>query len=392
MGKAPPAFDRGTSRDDVDRSTFLSRMIDVARGLAILLVLLVHLEQDFSYYVFAPVSHRIVALLGMFEFGAAGVGLFFVISGYLLNLLYADDFNVRKYWVRRFARIYPAWLFWSLVAIVAAVVHAGPAYMGEPFYGQAVRLDSWPHIGIVVLQLLFLGFLVPATWNVFIPGGWSIQAEMFNYALYTFIRRLRFSAVLIGVLTLEILQAVLFPILGFSSSNIGVAQIVQSYMTAPVWFVAGMFLCRVASSRHQRELLLESSLLSLVLGFAVIAGLNAAFVSQATTLGVVLAAIAVSYLAVRLGRWKALAKIGKYSYGIYFCHFLLLLPASWLCRAIVKALGPDLSKVSAAPLFIVTYLAVLSIAFVIARVVFELIERRPIEWARKRPKLVRRDH
>ncbi len=244
MGKAPSAFDRGTSRDDVDRSTFLSRMIDVARGLAILLVLLVHLEQDFSYYVFAPVSHRIVALLGMFEFGAAGVGLFFVISGYLLNLLYADDFNVRKYWVRRFARIYPAWLFWSLVAIVAAVVHAGPAYMGEPFYGQAVRLDSWPHIGIVVLQLLFLGFLVPATWNVFIPGGWSIQAEMFNYALYTFIRRLRFSAVLIGVLTLEILQAVLFPILGFSSSNIGVAQIVQSYMTAPVWFVAGMFLCR----------------------------------------------------------------------------------------------------------------------------------------------------
>jgi peptidoglycan/LPS O-acetylase OafA/YrhL len=363
-------------------------MIDVTRALAIMLVLLVHTGLIVVAPAVSPVSLKISGLLGILNFGAAGVGLFFVISGYLLNMIYCrGDFAPRKFWVRRFGRIYPAWIFWTVVALVAASINGGQAFGGR-IYGTGILPDSAGNIGLVVLHLVFLGFLVPTMWNSFIPGGWSIQAEMFNYALYPLIRKSRFWVVLVALLVIEAIQLLIVvipnPLAGTWSG------ITATYLTSPVWFVLGVFLSRLTAAARKTlvidDLPRELSLMAGVLAFAVVAGLQGPFVSQATTLAVVLGSIAISYGIVRSGRWASFAAIGKYSYGIYFCHLLFLSPLAWVTLKVTEAAGATGTKILALPLVAVLFVVNLGLSFLVARVVFVLVEKRPLEWARRYPR------
>lgn len=357
-----------------------SKMIDAARGLAILLVLTVHTGQSLVP-VFSPLSSRISEAIGLMSFGAAGVGLFFVISGYLLNMLYSGpSFSRRKYWLRRAARIYPAWLFWSAFAIVATFLPNGP--FGANLYGDAVQPDSLGNIVRIALHLLFLGFLVPATWNTFISGGWSIQAEMFNYALYPVIRRMPFRTLAMIAVGVEVLQWVVMFFPNPISSNVLFAKIFETYATSPVWFLLGIFLSRRV--KREGDWAAESAMMAGVFGLAVVLRLSGPFVDQTVTFGIVIAAIGVAYLAVRTGKSQPLAVIGRYSYGIYFAHFLFLAPLTWAAQTLVEAIAVGLAKVLAPLTVVLGYLLVLGASLLVARVVFEVIERRPIEWARSR--------
>lgn len=366
-----------------------SRMIDVARALAIMLVLLVHTESMIVSPAVSPVSVKIAGAIGILHFGAAGVALFFVISGYLLNMIYSrGDFAPRKFWTRRFGRIYPAWVFWTVIAVVATFIPTSQVFLDRSPYGTAIAPDSIEHVGAVVLHLAFLGFLVPAMWNNFIPGGWSIQAEMFNYGLYPLIRKSRFWVVLVAVLGIEVVHfaVVLIPI----PIPGPWAAITATYLTSPVWFVVGVFLSRATAAVRRTsttgDLPLEASLVACVLAFAVIADLRGPFVSQATSLAVILAAIAVSYGIVRTGRWRPFLPIGRYSYGVYFSHFLFISPLAWTVARITEFIGPPGTKVLAVPMVLIVFVALLGLSLLVARVVYELVERRPLEWARQYPR------
>jgi peptidoglycan/LPS O-acetylase OafA/YrhL len=371
----------------LDPAQLESRMIDVLRGIAILLVVLVHTWLYVLAPTVTPISARAAALFSITGFGAAGVGLFFVISGYLLNLLYAGpSFTPRKYWVRRAARIYPAWVFWTVVAVVSAIV-AARFTDGTGFYGSSVVPNTLGNIGLLLLHLAFFGFLAPTIWNSVVPGGWSIQAEIFNYVLYPIMRRMRFSTVLLAVLAIELAQFAIFSFPNAISTSGDWTRIVSTYLTSPVWFVLGMFLSRVAgSARNKRPVVdwpMEASLMAACLGLPVLLGLSGPFVSQATTLAVVLGGIALAYLLVRSQRWKFVALVGNYSYGVYFAHFLVLGPLASLVTLVAEAVGDRAIVSLSIPIFVVGYLLILFTALAVARIVFELVERRPIEWARR---------
>ena len=360
----------------------------MARAIAILLVVMVHVW----LFVIAPavstLSPGSLALFRLADAGAAGVGLFFVISGYLLNLLYsASKFSPKVYWMRRLARIYPAWIFWTLVAVAAAISVQVFGLSVSP-YGASVVPDSPLNVLLLVLHLLFLGFLMPSIWNSVIPGGWSIQAEIFNYALFPLVRRFPFWVVLLVAIGAELVQFVVFSFPNAISASADWSRIVSTYLTSPVWFVCGIFLSRYVhrerSAAAVREGALEASLVAICLAFAALVGLSGPFVSQATTLVIVLGATAVSYLVVRSGRWRWLAEIGKYSYGIYFGHLLFLAPLGWAASRIASAIGPSVNVGWAAVLFAVTYSLALALSFATARLVFELVEKRPLRWARER--------
>ena len=67
-------------------------------------------------FCFHLVAFRIVTKRSLFydvaSIGYVGVGLFFVLSGFILVYTYAGrEVTVRQFWRARFARIYPAYAF-----------------------------------------------------------------------------------------------------------------------------------------------------------------------------------------------------------------------------------------------------------------------------------------
>lgn len=105
--------------------------LDGWRGIAILLVLVTHLQ---------------ISLLGRLyhgypwmNLGQHGVGLFFVLSGYLITslLLREDKIDLPAFYMRRFFRLMPvAWLYLLVLAVAGLVA-------GQTFVGN----DAWACLG-----------------------------------------------------------------------------------------------------------------------------------------------------------------------------------------------------------------------------------------------------
>ena len=145
------------------------------RAYAAVWVMLLHLP--FSLGVMPHV--RLPAVL---DHGAWGVDVFFVLSGFLLSLLYVPRFQSgdfpRRYWnylAARFARIYPlhvlglaalgAWYGAHLLAGGAAL----PNFGKHDFALNALLLHAW-------------GYSDRLNWNY---PSWSISAEWFAYLVLT---------------------------------------------------------------------------------------------------------------------------------------------------------------------------------------------------------------
>lgn len=107
------------------------RALDGLRGIAVLMVLLSHTSNNSIYF------HDAIAFNGI---GKGGVYLFYVLSAYLLDRQIssalinksADLFFWKRYFIRRFLRIYPLFIaslviFWlsSQAGIITTIVDAG---------------------------------------------------------------------------------------------------------------------------------------------------------------------------------------------------------------------------------------------------------------------------
>src|SRR6266566_9289838 len=92
------------------------------RGFFALTILLYHLLELFGIYI-QPMSQ--------------GVAGFFGLSGFLLYRIYADDFNKRKYVIRRVFRIMPLFAFAVLLFYGNVLLRFTPLwsiYTEETFY------------------------------------------------------------------------------------------------------------------------------------------------------------------------------------------------------------------------------------------------------------------
>src|SRR5262245_4168116 len=114
--------------------------------------------------------------------GALGVDLFFVLSGFLITTLLLEEhrsfgrIGLRRFYVRRVRRLYPALLL-LLLALVAVTLAAG----GFP------SLDSPPAIG-VASALTYTANVVVAASPSHVPAGmvhlWSLAAEEQFYVVW----------------------------------------------------------------------------------------------------------------------------------------------------------------------------------------------------------------
>lgn len=113
--------------------------------------------------------------------GYASVGLFFVLSGFVLSYNYLGPeermaVEPRTFWSARIARIYPVYVL--ALVLLAPHVMAGSLAANSPAMAAAKLA-----VGGGSALLLVHTWLPPATlyWN---PPGWSVAVEAFFYAVF----------------------------------------------------------------------------------------------------------------------------------------------------------------------------------------------------------------
>lgn len=148
--------------------------IDSIRGIAILMVILVHVAHTVSK--FSELSPTIWLLT---EYGIMGVQLFFVVSAFTLCLSYErrinEDKRNLKFFIRRYFRIAPAYY------LIGILVYFLISYLLPEF--SVTSSDSYTLNSVLSNVFLIHGFVLDPSNNL-VPGGWSIGTEMAFYAIF----------------------------------------------------------------------------------------------------------------------------------------------------------------------------------------------------------------
>ncbi|WP_375756554.1 acyltransferase family protein [Corallococcus exercitus] len=149
--------------------------------------------------------------------GYASVGVFFLLSGFVLAYNYVDTAGgmqtpPRAFWSARVARVYPVFL---LMFLLSAVATAQGSLAANSLPMAAAKLGT---AGLTTLMLL--QSWVPKLalyWN---PPSWSVSVEAFFYAVFPALagrlerfRGARMAAALVGVWMLGLLPPVLYLVL-----------------------------------------------------------------------------------------------------------------------------------------------------------------------------------
>ncbi len=172
--------------------------VEAARGLAALLVVLVHVSSMLA----APKYLGEMPLAGLFKFAHAGVDFFFVLSGFIIFFIHADELGnsaqIKSYWRKRFIRIFP--VYWLVLAgyglllvvsptptliernpqVVAAAIVLYPHSLG-PIFGVAWSLSHEILFYLLFSTLFFsrkLGLIVLGLWAAMI--GFNILTNTFT--------------------------------------------------------------------------------------------------------------------------------------------------------------------------------------------------------------------
>jgi len=201
--------------------------VQALRGLAAMLVVVYHATQ---------MVHERMGAGEVWTFGAAGVDLFFPISGFVMA------YTTHRYWgeagratdflLRRLVRVVP--LYWAATALKIVALLLVPTMASHP------QLDAWH----MVSSFLF----IPA-WDVHhraqpvVPIGWTLHFEMLFYLLFAGALWLRLKPVLVVGAALAVLSYLpLEPVLG------AVGTLANPILLE---FVAGMFIGWAAARGHR---------------------------------------------------------------------------------------------------------------------------------------------
>lgn len=154
--------------------------IDSLRGLAILLVVLLHTGQAGSACAFFPTE-----LITFVDNGQFGVQLFFIVSAYTLMLSHysrkAEAFATRNFFIRRFFRIAPLYY-------LALFYYAFQNFIGFSFFTTG-HVHHAVSVKELFANLFFLNGFRPIWINHLVPGGWSIVIEVTFYLILPFLCR-----------------------------------------------------------------------------------------------------------------------------------------------------------------------------------------------------------
>ncbi len=153
--------------------------VEIARGIAASCVVLYHCARHLN------ADHATPWLMSFWQFGHAGVDLFFVISGFIITYVHHDDIGsphrLGRYIARRFQRIYP--LYWIATAAtlflelaaghgLPSISHVLNSLSLQPFAGEPILGVAWTLQYEVTFYIVFglaiwnrnLGFVLGVIW------------------------------------------------------------------------------------------------------------------------------------------------------------------------------------------------------------------------------------
>jgi len=352
------------------------------RGMAAIWVFMTHM------YGFAAIVWHAPALRGcsFFTNGFRGVDLFFILSGFILMHVHADDFTGRRsgklkeFYLTRFFRIYPL----NTVVLLALV----PLVLLEPSYVSMARAFSTPHYAYRAHNLSFPGFiqslLLAQSWTVAKLGEWNIvswtlSAEVLGYALFPALCWLvmretswaRCAAYAFASLTVLTILLVLFH--HANDNPTGTFGSVRMIFC----FTAGLCLYRC----HQLAPAAATNVASALTGLALLFIAATLFIRTAPVLDAFGFAALIFGLAYQRGPVNALLEsrpavfFGKLSFSFYLVHLLIIGIIFWSLGHWLVAQGLGLR--------IAAVLIIFPLCLLVAAVLYELVERPSQRFGRR---------
>lgn len=316
--------------------------LDGLRTVAILAIVAFHYcyrwAPPLSSATLYPYGRALAGLPGV-RFGAFGVQLFFIISGFVIAMTLERCRTPLEFAVRRYARLGPAMLIFSLLTFAAMQL-----IPGAPFPEHV----SWFASSLTFIDPVLLNRLIPGGAFQSIAGAyWSLYVEVQFYVLacllyFTAGRWFRAAMGAVSAVAAALL-IVRLPLASPVSNNLLIPRFLP-------WFILGIGFHALALGQQR---LTGAALLGL--GVLELLVQHAAGVRAAAPPGIVLlwaalfaAALWLRPLAACLA-CKPLVEIGAASYGLYLIHenvgvaVLHALPpmgaAAGICAAAAVAAG-----------------------------------------------------
>jgi exopolysaccharide production protein ExoZ len=314
--------------------------IQILRGMAALAVVLFHVSDMLIQYTD---KHGVFCrFASMWHTGAAGVDLFFIISGFVMVQSTQGRFqqigSSKEFMLRRFIRIVP--LYWLYTSVMLILVLLPFTLKNQVFSGL-----------YTVKSYLFIPAFNPAN-GLDLPllaQGWTLSYEMYFYAVFALLLCFHQRFLLPAISTLFFLSAAIGLWLGTQNPILKV-------LTSPLLleFVFGCFLARLVDARN----------ISTWICCGMIAcGLTALWYSQYLDHNVELRLVAWGIPAFfltagcvflekngtgRFAKRPILTALGNSSYSTYLIHtFIILCVGTMLKRNVILHVVPnDLLAVS----------------------------------------------
>ena len=298
--------------------------LESIRGIAALLVVLFHM----------PAWNARLQDIRFIHNGYYMVDLFFVLSGFVMNLNYGDRLHsvrdLARFQFLRLGRLYPMHLLFLLLAVLTAASSwiAAAAFGLNIPNGSAFKDATFAAFTEQLLLIHSLGFFKIA--HPFNLPSWSISVEFYTYLVFGIMCLI--SQYVLRLSAFVALSGAALVLLSFGGENIG-------NFSAILQCLAGYFMgCLVASfaARRPRALPRGST-------FAALAAMTLflctrkdpqfdiaiLFLSAALIAAVVCSR---DDLAKGVLRHKSLKFLGLISYSIYMSHSFVL----WVCNQFVR--------------------------------------------------------
>ncbi len=313
-------------------------VLDSWRGIAALLVALLHLRFLGNYYS-----------LGFVRNSWLFVDFFFVLSGFVITHAYADRLRQRSeilpFAIRRFGRLWPlhaatlaAFLLFEIVKW--GLMRYGGLTDGVPAFDPGENY-SIPSLATNIVLVHSLGIHDKLTWNT---PSWSISTEFYTYLLFAALCSLRRS-VLNVVLAAGAVAC--FWIIADRVGNLnttyqfGFFRAVLGFFLGSLTYQAYRFVGPEWAPRSMRTAIEVAAVLAVVIFVSSAAGpvsMAADFVFAATVFVFACEGGRVSTMLQR----KPFQKLGEWSYSIYMVHALLLMIASRGLLVVERVLNTSL--------------------------------------------------
>lgn len=290
------------------------RYIDSLRGIAILGVILVHTSQ-YGTSIYTAGEHLYPGFINrIFEQGARGVQLFYVVSAFTLFLSYyyrkaSKPFSTKEFFIRRIFRVTP--IYWVAILYFSFIQPA------------IINIEKEIEITSFISNVFLMNSLHPG--QILVPGGWTISVEMLFYCmlplLYKYITNTN-KALLFTTISLfiTILYNFLFFIVFTKTYHLEYFHFTSLPNQLPLFgFGIIAFFVGIKKDYSINPYLLLTIGLMLILQLTLVR-----FIPNHILFGVSFMLLVIIGERINILKNKILVYIGKISYSAYFVHFAVL--------------------------------------------------------------------